>query len=81
LKTKEYIATTENLTLTNFFTCEEIITFNQQDNHTLFTSKARVTAVGFASFGSLIEKACVSRFETNAQVGRLTIFFKLDKDY
>lgn len=41
-------------------------------NSTLFTCTAKITAVGaLATFGSLIEQACVSRFKANASRGRL----------
>lgn len=71
LNTNQYTAVTQNLSLTNYFTCEETISYQPHShNKTLFTSQARVAAVGFPAIASIVEKACVTRFQQNASIGR-----------
>lgn len=75
-ETKEYTATSKNLTYSNLITLEERISYQADpdatDEKTLLKQEAIVVALGggLASIRSHIEDFCVNRCRVNAEKGR-----------
>jgi hypothetical protein len=70
-KTRDYKAVTHNLSMREYFCCQETLTYSTVSTHrTMYSVNAKVTAVGFSALGSLVEHAAVNRFKANALKGR-----------